>query len=313
MPRRSNLFQDVVAILQRHVVGDASVEESALLPNRLTGELREVDVVIRTSAGDYPLTVAVEARSAARRADVSWVEAMLKKHEDLATDKLVLVSQRGFTDQARRRAEADGAIALEPSDLDDDASEGRVATRLRSLWPKLLSLTPTTVQVTVVADEGETAVETAPDTGLYLDDGTELGQLHAWLLATLKSEHNFKSISEKIGLAKIAEDLDAYFSLDLESPTVGVGGERCTLHLRHAETGELHRVANVHVLGRAHIEVREAPLTYKRLGEAKYAYGQYEMAGRHNVLVISGESDATKVTIRWRRLDKDQTAEGRSE
>jgi hypothetical protein len=33
MPRRSNLFQDVVAIIHRHMAEGATVEESAMLLN----------------------------------------------------------------------------------------------------------------------------------------------------------------------------------------------------------------------------------------------------------------------------------------
>jgi predicted Mrr-cat superfamily restriction endonuclease len=110
VPRRTNLFQDVVAVIHEHLAGDAVMEESAMLTNRLTGEQREVDVVLRRTTAGYETVIAVEATS--RRAPVTapWVEQMVGKHANLPTDKLVLVSESGFTKQARELAERENAI-----------------------------------------------------------------------------------------------------------------------------------------------------------------------------------------------------------
>ena len=97
MPRRSNLFQDVVGIIHRHMAGEATVEESAMLEDRLTGEEQEVDVVIRGRTGQHETVVSVEATARRRKADVSWVREMVGKHQHLPTNKLVLVSESGFS------------------------------------------------------------------------------------------------------------------------------------------------------------------------------------------------------------------------
>jgi len=117
MPRRTNLFQQVVTIIYRHMVEDATVEESAMLRNRLTGEDREVDVVIRSTSAGHDIAVSVEATSGSRKADASWVERMVGKHANLPTNKLVLVSEGGFTPQARQLAQQENAVALAPEDL----------------------------------------------------------------------------------------------------------------------------------------------------------------------------------------------------
>ena len=44
MPRRTNHFQEVVAIIHKHMSGDATVQESAMLVSRATDAEREVDV-----------------------------------------------------------------------------------------------------------------------------------------------------------------------------------------------------------------------------------------------------------------------------
>jgi len=49
---------------------EATVEESALLTNRATGEEREVDVVVRSKAAGHEVIVGVEASARSRRASV---------------------------------------------------------------------------------------------------------------------------------------------------------------------------------------------------------------------------------------------------
>jgi hypothetical protein len=93
MPRRTNVFQEVVAIIHEHMAVGATVEESAMLVNRATKRRREVDVVIRGKQATHDVVVGVEATKGNRMASVEWVERMIGKHQNLPTDKLVLVSQ----------------------------------------------------------------------------------------------------------------------------------------------------------------------------------------------------------------------------
>jgi hypothetical protein len=74
VPKRTNLFQEVVEILHRHMAGDATVEASAMLPSRSTGALREVDAVIRAKQAGHEVIVSVEAMAKSRKADRTWVD-----------------------------------------------------------------------------------------------------------------------------------------------------------------------------------------------------------------------------------------------
>jgi hypothetical protein len=106
MPPRTNAFQQVVATIHQHMAGDADLQESAMLRNRVTGAEQEVDVVIRSRPAGHEVIVSVEATDRGRKADIEWVQQMLGKHADLPTSKLVLVSGGGFTERARRLADA---------------------------------------------------------------------------------------------------------------------------------------------------------------------------------------------------------------
>lgn len=135
MPKRRNLFQEVVEILHRHMAGDATVEASAMLPSQSTGALREVDVVIRAKQAGHDVIVSVEAMARSRKADRTWVDSMVGKHADLPTSKLVLVSQRGFTEDARAAALARNAVPLAPEDLPSSNRDRDVLKAVPALWP----------------------------------------------------------------------------------------------------------------------------------------------------------------------------------
>jgi hypothetical protein len=104
MPVRSTLLQRVVFHIQRQLSANASVQESALLPDRSTGSNREVDVVVRSRVGEHDVIVCVECQEHRRPANVEWVERMAMKHSSLPTSKLVLVSAKGFSRLASAKA-----------------------------------------------------------------------------------------------------------------------------------------------------------------------------------------------------------------
>lgn len=67
-----------------------------MLTHRLTGEEREVDIVLKYKLGIHDVLVSIECIDRKRKADSTWVETMAKKHEFLPTSKLVLWSSSGF-------------------------------------------------------------------------------------------------------------------------------------------------------------------------------------------------------------------------
>lgn len=112
MPKRSNKFQKLIAAIHGCIANDVSVEESALLMDRETGEEREVDIVLKLQLGDYPVVLSVEVSDRSRRAGSGWVEEMAGKHQALQTNKLVLVSRSGFTKPAMKKAKSREIEAL---------------------------------------------------------------------------------------------------------------------------------------------------------------------------------------------------------
>lgn len=112
MPKRSNKFQKLIAAIHACMANGMSVEESAFLVDRETGEEREVDVLLKSQLGDYPVVLSVEVNDRSRRAGSGWVEEMAGKHQALQTNKLILVSRSGFTKPAMKKAKVREIEAL---------------------------------------------------------------------------------------------------------------------------------------------------------------------------------------------------------
>jgi hypothetical protein len=118
MPKRTNIFQRLVAAIHAELAPTWTVEESKLLRDVRTGEDREVDIVASAKLCGYQLTMSIEVRDRRRPADVTWVEEMAQKHADLPTSKLILWSPSGFTKSALLKANALNIETVAPGALE---------------------------------------------------------------------------------------------------------------------------------------------------------------------------------------------------
>lgn len=152
MPKRSNEFQRLIFMLKQVVAPDVSVIESKMLPDIHTGTEREVDICIEGTLGGHDILICLECRDHKRPADVGWVQSMKRKHDDLPTNALYLVSRSGFTSEAQKKAKAYNIEVLELSALDIESID-RLFGLPPSLWGKSITLTPIKVSVAVPATQ----------------------------------------------------------------------------------------------------------------------------------------------------------------
>ena len=87
MPRRSNDFQHLVALIEAQLAPGAEVSESKLLRDRVTGEEREVDIYVVHRLGEREIRVGIECRDHARPADVLWIEQLHAKMSTLPVER----------------------------------------------------------------------------------------------------------------------------------------------------------------------------------------------------------------------------------
>jgi hypothetical protein len=108
MPKKTNQFQELVALIERSLAPqDARVTESALL----SGDQREIDVLIESKTGAFTMKVAVEAKDERRKMDIVRFESLIGKYSSgsgVVVDKVVVINRAGFSKQVRERAKREG-------------------------------------------------------------------------------------------------------------------------------------------------------------------------------------------------------------
>jgi len=171
MPRRSNQTQKLIHLIERQLSGAACVRQSVELPDRSSGEKREVDIVIDLESGRHISRIGIEVITG--RGYTPWVESMIGKHQmGHLTDKLILVAGNGFSAPACAKAAAHGVTTLTLEDaavVDWEAtvfSEGK-------LWFARLDLSPREIALTVEKSFGfDAPIELGPGTAVFFADSS---------------------------------------------------------------------------------------------------------------------------------------------
>lgn len=274
-----------------------------MLPSRVTGELREVDVVVRSTIAGQPVVVAIEATDTARPASSEWVERMLGKHANLPTDKLILVANGGFYGPARQLAEQSGAVPIEPDDLTGGDPEFAIANNLGSIWAKLLSMSPNDVSIVVETPNGQrrTITDLYMDIDIFDATGASVSKLKDIVAIAMSSSQ--EPFSRSVRMRDQAEDLDTEFTLDVTPFDVQIAGKAAKLFLRWEGsngTTELHRIVEMHIKGTAEIRVTEVPLTHTKVSDVTAAYGELIAEGKPSVLIVTVRDGVEQAVLRIR-------------
>lgn len=290
----------MVAIVEEHMAHGATVEESAMVTPIRDGDPCEVDALMTSRAGRHEVQVGIEAGRWSRKADVGWVEKMKAKHDDLPTNKLVLYSKSGFTKGAVHKAAEHGIATLEAEELPAEELERRVLNGLRSIWPKVVSLTPQRAKVWIPLLDGQIVWFKAPaDLNLYLENGSDVGPpLNQAVLAKIQSQ--WEQIIDQIGLRDIPESMERPFQILWRPFSIIIDGMEERLHARKEDVQppELHPIEQVEVTGRATIQVQKVSLTHMRLGETRVAYGEVKLLDRPGLVVASNGAEEELLSLR---------------
>lgn len=110
-------LERIVAKLQQMIDPQSKVVHDEWLIDRV-GNRRQYDVVIRGQFGGRPVLGVVECKDHNRKKGPHDIEAFAKKTENLRANLKLIVSRKGFTDQALNLAkhEGIGCLSLLPSD-----------------------------------------------------------------------------------------------------------------------------------------------------------------------------------------------------
>ena len=283
MPKRSNLFQDVVQLVFSHLSPGANIRGSAELVDEGTGQLREVDTVIDTVIDGVPMIVSIESRGRKRAQTIEFIDEMYGKHRRLATNLLILVSKNGFTGTAAAHAHActDLPILLVAAKDSDDLST--IPEELRSMLFRLWRAAPKDIVVEVaIPTGGSEEVTIAPNILIFSSDGSPTmdGQ-------TLLTNITNSIESQGIEALRNAQGDETHFSIaiNVTQSHEAATGNPLDLNLQTSE-GELRKIQAVTIAGSLRIASGEIPVTHASFQEitndqttsnvARYVYGRME-------------------------------------
>ncbi len=98
-------FEKLVALLESHLVPrGATIRSPDHIPDKITGEPREVDISVRYQVGSVPILITIECRKREATQDTTWIEQLAQKRNDIGASVTVAVSSRRFTKPAIKKA-----------------------------------------------------------------------------------------------------------------------------------------------------------------------------------------------------------------
>jgi hypothetical protein len=97
-------YQDAVGLLYEQMDGIGVVRRNVRLPDKVTDQLRQVDVWLEISAKGHTVGVLVDAKFREQAVDVKDVEEVQALAEAVGANKAVLVTTQGWTKPAERKA-----------------------------------------------------------------------------------------------------------------------------------------------------------------------------------------------------------------
>lgn len=114
-------FEELVARIEQALAPSGAIVKSPdRIPDKVTGEPREVDVAIRYKVGTVPILVTLECRDRSSIQDVRWIEELAEKKRSIGASLTVAVSSTGFSEPAIKKA---ASVGIETRTLKDVAPE----------------------------------------------------------------------------------------------------------------------------------------------------------------------------------------------
>lgn len=105
-------YQEAVAVLYEQTDGFGNVSKNIMVPDKITGQPRQVDVLIEIEAKGHPLKMIVDAKFHAVPIDVREVESVLALAEAVGANKAIIVAANGWTEPAKKKATHTGCDLL---------------------------------------------------------------------------------------------------------------------------------------------------------------------------------------------------------
>ena len=98
-------YQEAVAQLYEHLEGIGVVKRNVFLPDLITGQRRQIDVLIELTERGHSLRILVDAKFHSTPLDIKEIEGVIALSQAVGANKTIVVAANGFTAPALVRAE----------------------------------------------------------------------------------------------------------------------------------------------------------------------------------------------------------------
>ena len=299
MPKRTNKFQKLVFAAKRHAAHGAVVTESKCLINQRTKKGREVDVVIEGTQADHQFVISIECVDYGRRPTIEWVERMAAKHENLPTDKLILVSNADFARDALEEAEGRGIETVTFRAIEEGEDNARLFGTLDTLMTKNISLSPSKVMIMVPAYAGlpRETVAALPDNTLFSERGEPRESVKDLVMRLLGSEEVRGYITAH------GSDEHTRFVLEGNLPRNETG--TAALFMQKREPLVMRPAHSIRIEGDCVINASPIAMQRGVLGQLFVAWGEMTTIRGESVLLLATENQG-KTNISFMPVPEDK-------
>jgi hypothetical protein len=98
-------YQEAVAVLYEQTDGFGEVSRNVMVPDKITGQARQIDVLIEIHAKGHSLKMIVDAKFHASPIDVRDLESVLALADAVGANKAIVVAANGWTEPAKKKAD----------------------------------------------------------------------------------------------------------------------------------------------------------------------------------------------------------------
>ncbi|QBH19209.1 restriction endonuclease [Alcaligenes faecalis] len=111
-------YQEAVAVLYEQTDGFGNISRNVMVPDKITGQPRQIDVLIEINAKGHSLRMIVDAKFHASPIDVRDLESVLALADAVGANKAIVVAANGWTEPAKKKADHVGC-SLELLSVED--------------------------------------------------------------------------------------------------------------------------------------------------------------------------------------------------
>jgi len=102
--KKGKYFEDLISWIHMCLAENARVVPNAKIPDKDSGELRQVDIAIHVTEEPYRMLIVVEVRDRKRPVGSGYIEEIESKRDSVGADAAVIISKSGFTKPAKQKA-----------------------------------------------------------------------------------------------------------------------------------------------------------------------------------------------------------------